>query len=205
MSWAIRTQIPRYMQPRPPLIPFTIPRVMFPLFTLIPPRIMVNVRSNTRVEVLQGQYILVLRNSRGSHRILRVILIPSRPLRWIRGRRFRRSPLGDRLIRGLFLPTAEFCKARAHRSFQPLISRSQCRNTSRGDAEEDFPGSPVPVGDTGPSRVAGLVLPVQDCADDGERAGDDAKTHKGAETEFAAEGDLDFTEDQDGEGGEKEV
>ena len=52
MSWAIRTQIPRYMQSRPPLIPFTISRVMFPLFILIPPRVMFNVRSNTRVEVL---------------------------------------------------------------------------------------------------------------------------------------------------------
>ena len=146
-----------------------------------------------------------MRNSRSRYRVLRVISIPSRPLRWIRGRRFWRSPLDDWLICGLFLPTAEFREARAHRSFQPLITRSQCRNTSRGDAEEDLPGSPVPVGDTGPSRVAGLVLPIQDCADDGEGAGDDAKAHEGAETEFAAEGYLDFTEDQDGEGGEKEV
>ena len=123
------------------------------------------------------------------------VILPSRPLRWIRGRRFRRSPLAEWLLCCLFLPTAEFCEARAHRSFQPLVARSQCRNTSRGDAEEDFPGPPVPVRDTGPCRVAGLVLPIQDCADDGEGAGDDAKAHEGAEAEFAAEGDLNFTED----------
>ena len=48
-------------------------------------------------------------------------------------------------------------------------------------------------------------MPVQHSANNGEGAGDDAEAHESADADFAAERHLNFSEDQDGEGREKEV
>ena len=133
-------------------------------------------------------------------------------------RRFRRRPLLLLLLRrrrrrgrrgahrGFYAVAAvQLGEAVTEAGYQPGVARPQGRDGGGGHAEEDFPAAPVPVRDTLPGGIGGLVLAVEDGADDGEGAGDDAEAHEEAEADFVAEADLDSAEDEDGEDGEEEV
>ena len=147
-----------------------------------------------------------MRDRRPIRRSVREFL-PARAVlgRWDLRRRFWGAPFAARIIAGFRAFGCGSAVDACDFADEPLVGGAERGDTCRCDAEEDFPRAPVPVWDAYPCRVVGYILPVKDCAHDGERAGDDAEAHEGAEADFGAEADLDFTQDEDGEGGEEEI
>ena len=150
MARPVRAHIAGDMQPFSPLVARLIPGIVFRF--LIGRWVMLHIGPEAGIEVLQRQKVLLPAHGRDIRRLL------FRRRRLQLRRRLRRRPLvaRDRLQ----VPVTRLGQSGAYCDLEPFIAGSESRYAGGGDAEEDFPRAPVPIGDTPPGRIVGLVLPV---------------------------------------------